>query len=138
MSSQHRRETFGRDDREIARARAFVREVFDGWDLVIAGPVLGDLQLVMSELVANALLHGSGTIGVDLSLLDGCLRLEVRDGGGASLPRVRPGESVGGWGLRFVDQLSDRWGVDHDATGTIVWIERRLVPPATSPTTAMP
>lgn len=132
MSSQHRRATFGRDDRESARARAFVRDVVEGWGVAVAAPILADLQLVVSELVENALLHGSGTIDVDLSLVDGWVRLEVRDAGGGSLPRLRPGQAVGGWGLRFVEQLSDRWGVDQDDAGTSVWTEHRLVPSTAS------
>ncbi len=84
------------------------------------------LELAVSELVSNALVHGAGSIQVGL-LSDGDqIRLEVTDEGRTPEP-PRPAEGTdtdgaGGWGLRIVDELADRWGSVSDAERTRVWV----------------
>lgn len=81
---------------------------------------LDDLKLVVSELVDNAFLHGSGHIGLKLALCDGRVRIEVRDEGSAHGIAIRPeAPGIGGWGLRIVDRLSLAWG----AADAHVWAE---------------
>jgi anti-sigma regulatory factor (Ser/Thr protein kinase) len=83
-----------------------------------------DVKLVVSELVANAIMHGDGAITLKVSLAgDGGVRIEVYDQGTNDWPLVRPipGPS-GGWGLRIVDRLAAEWGLTNSpATG--VWAE---------------
>ena len=89
-----------------------------------------DARMVVSELVANSLRYArplaGHTIAVEWQVgLDG-LRLSVTDGGSrTSLPcRRRPGElATGGRGLRIVESLARRWGVESEDTGTTVWAE---------------
>lgn len=71
-----------------------------------------DAELVISELVANAVQHGVGQIALTLWLAEGRIRGEVADAGTGPPPRPPgPGEgSIGGRGLAIVDALSDRWG----------------------------
>ncbi|MDA0181728.1 ATP-binding protein [Solirubrobacter phytolaccae] len=81
---------------------------------------LKSANLIVSELVSNACRHGAGRIELTIhSDADG-VRAEVFDEGtGAKIVQPDPRPARGGWGLHFVDQLSDSWGV---ADGTSrVW-----------------
>ena len=83
-------------------------------------------QLLVSELVTNALMHGQGTIVLRARLHDGRLRAEVIDEGDGfewSQPDPDP-ERVGGWGLTVVAGGSDRWGIGEGANH--VWFELNL------------
>jgi anti-sigma regulatory factor (Ser/Thr protein kinase) len=88
----------------------------------VAADRLDTVLLLTSELVTNAVRHGSGPVTLHLS--DGLhgLQVEVDDDG--------PGQPVlldddlmtpGGRGLHLVDALSSRWGVDRHALGKTVW-----------------
>jgi two-component sensor histidine kinase len=101
-----------------------VTALLTGWGLP---EEVAPFQLAVSELVSNALLHGSGEIHVDLSCDgDGRVRLAVGDEGGAAaaVPRVEE-RRIGGWGLRFVEQLAESWGAERHERGTLVWMVKR-------------
>lgn len=100
-------------------------------DLESLGWVLGDVMLVASELVTNAVLH-SGCLDhhqlkVRAGLGDRQIRISVTDpglsGDDAEIPELRG--SAGGWGLRIVDQLAAEWGAERD-DGYRVWAEMSL------------
>jgi anti-sigma regulatory factor (Ser/Thr protein kinase) len=75
-----------------------------------------DTRLLVSELVSNALLHGTGAIGLRVDVETGMVRVEVSDQGNVSVaPSPTPG-AHGGWGLRIVEQLADEWGVLEGST----------------------
>jgi anti-sigma regulatory factor (Ser/Thr protein kinase) len=88
-----------------------------------------DVRLLVSELVTNSVRHAE--IGPDDSIRlsvvvdDGNVRVEVVDDGpGFDPPEVTEDTDATrdrGWGLFFVTQLADRWGVDRDGGG--VWFE---------------
>jgi anti-sigma regulatory factor (Ser/Thr protein kinase) len=83
-----------------------------------------DLQLIVSELVANAIQHGRGPIDVRVELDDaGGLRGEVRDqGDGVDAVRQADEHSLhGGIGLPVVARLAKRWGAEPGSTR--VWFE---------------
>jgi anti-sigma regulatory factor (Ser/Thr protein kinase) len=90
---------------------------------------VGDAELVLSELVSNALRHATplpgGTVKVSWDLSAETVLIAVRDGGGASFPRMSepPSSALGGRGLSIVARLSHRWGVDRGDTETTVWAE---------------
>jgi anti-sigma regulatory factor (Ser/Thr protein kinase) len=115
---------FARDTSEVRRARSLVRSSLTSWGLA---PEIPALELAVSELVTNALVHGSGDIEVQLTTSDGVVRLAVADHGGGGRPhidrRANEGE-VGGWGLQVVQQLSDAWGTVSSPSETRVWMER--------------
>jgi anti-sigma regulatory factor (Ser/Thr protein kinase) len=96
------------------------------------GWVLGDIMLVASELVTNAVRH-SGCLPehhlqIRASLRPQRLRISVSDPGlsGASAKvRELSDFSDGGVGLLIVDQLAHRWGAER-ADGYQVWAELDL------------
>jgi anti-sigma regulatory factor (Ser/Thr protein kinase) len=101
----------------------------------LAEPLQGDVLLLVSELVTNAVLHGR--VGPEDSLRLECrssvdrLKFLVSDPGTELLsnggPPVRgPGRrngEVSGWGLYLVEQVAERWGIVAAPPGTCVWFE---------------
>ena len=89
------------------------------------------IELVVSELVTNALQHGEGDVEVLLTATGTNLRLEVLDQGQeAAIPAAQTvtAGQFGGWGLRLVDELSDSWGAVTGPTETRVWMELDAAP----------
>jgi anti-sigma regulatory factor (Ser/Thr protein kinase) len=88
-----------------------------------------DAELLLTELVTNAVLHTGmrPTEAIDVRIgSDGdVFRVEVWDRGPGFDPDTdpMPTRATGGWGLRIVDELADRWGVDEDDGETLVWFE---------------
>ena len=101
-----------------AARRALVREGLD--------PDLDHtVCLLVSELVTNSVRHSGngpdGRVVLAARLTPDFARVEVRDNGPGFDPDVRHGAS--GFGLRMMDALASRWGVDRDDQGTRVWFE---------------
>jgi anti-sigma regulatory factor (Ser/Thr protein kinase) len=90
--------------------------------------LLGDVRLLVSELVTNALRHADldsdGHIHLRVRVSKKGVRVEVSDPGNGFDPGDVPEdpETADGWGLYLVATLSDRWGVERQGT-TIVWFE---------------
>ncbi len=104
------------------RARTFVAEACAAWHREQYSE-LG--QLVVSELVSNAVLHSGTTIEVEVRLGEDRLRLRVHDDGDG-LPAVVPPERrmVGGVGLDLVSKVARSWGVTPGPHGgKDVWCE---------------
>ena len=106
----------------IGRARHDVEDALA--EAAVDRRTAGDLMLLVSELVTNAVRHAHGdAFEVRLEVRPDVLRLEVHDRGISFEPRIRPSDDgSGGYGLFIVDQLADRWGVERDDGGTI-WLE---------------
>jgi anti-sigma regulatory factor (Ser/Thr protein kinase) len=85
--------------------------------------LLVDAELLVSELVTNAIRHGRGEISLCARVDQDRLLVEVIDEGSGFERelRRREFEQVGGWGLDIVEDVSSRWGV-HEGT-THVWFE---------------
>ncbi|MFE7955713.1 SpoIIE family protein phosphatase [Streptomyces sp. NPDC057413] len=83
-------------------------------------------ELVVSELVTNAIRHATAPIRLRL-LRDARLTCEVADGS-STAPRLRHARSTdeGGRGLFLVAQLAHRWGVRYTPEGKIIWAEQEL------------
>jgi GAF domain-containing protein len=127
----------------IARTRALDASHVVTWDLPCdaavvaktrewAGRQLADwgmqeatftLELVVSELVTNAIRHGGPPIQLRL-IRDGVVTCEVSDGSNTS-PHLRRARTFdeGGRGLMLVAQLAQRWGTRHHALGKTIWAE---------------
>ena len=103
----------------VADARRWLRGVIS-W----APSELRELaELVLSELVTNAVLHAPGPLRVSVSRREGCLALEVVDTNPDHLPAIRSyaDDATTGRGLRIVDRLCAAWGVRGLAAGKGVW-----------------
>jgi anti-sigma regulatory factor (Ser/Thr protein kinase) len=111
-----------------------------GAELVMAGvslerPGVESAMLILSELVTNAIVHGSSPIRLTVDIRQSdrqpSLTLAVSDAAD-DLPVIdhhpEPGQ-VGGWGMELVERVSLSWGVlpppDHQA-GKIVWARLEL------------
>jgi serine/threonine-protein kinase RsbW len=109
--------------RAIGLARDTVRK--------IAGAPLGhrtrDAEIIVTELVANALRHGRAPITLTVELRGDRCRIAVQDRGDG-LPAFRPPGETGGWGMHVVERLADRWGLIEGSTH--VWCELDTVPAA--------
>jgi serine/threonine-protein kinase RsbW len=115
------------------------RSVVDGLRGRIAPSVVDDAQLVVSELVTNAVRHSGvpagGVVVLSVELTGTMVRLEVTDPGrgGVIAPRAPDLDHGGGFGLHVVRALSERWGLEQVAAGgTRVWAQLRRVPRAAS------
>ncbi|MFI9390020.1 SpoIIE family protein phosphatase [Streptomyces bauhiniae] len=111
------------DPAAVSEIRAKVTRQLADWDLE---ELTFTTELILSELVTNAIRYGRGPIGVRL-LRGRALICEVSDGTTTS-PHLRYAASTdeGGRGLFLVAQLSDRWGTRYTPTGKIIWAEQPL------------
>jgi serine phosphatase RsbU (regulator of sigma subunit) len=83
-------------------------------------------ELIVSELVTNAVRHGSGRVGMRL-ILDRVLVCEVSDESNTQPRLRRAGETdEGGRGLLIVAQCTTRWGCRYGARGKTIWTEQPL------------
>jgi serine phosphatase RsbU (regulator of sigma subunit)/anti-sigma regulatory factor (Ser/Thr protein kinase) len=106
-----------------SRARSLIKRPLRRWGLI---ELLPTAELLVSELVTNAVRYAQGKIGLRL-IKEGGLVCEVLDDS-AALPRLRhPDDSdERGRGLQVVSQLAQRWGARRAASGKVVWCELPL------------
>ncbi|QNE73841.1 SpoIIE family protein phosphatase [Streptomyces finlayi] len=83
-------------------------------------------ELILSELVTNAIRHAVGPIRVRL-IRDRSLICEVSDHSSTS-PHLRQAATTdeGGRGLFLVAQFADRWGTRYTGDGKVIWTEQSL------------
>jgi anti-sigma regulatory factor (Ser/Thr protein kinase) len=85
-----------------------------------------DACLLVTEVVTNSVLHSGQPPGTPLRIsgfaVNGCVRVEVEDGGPGPVRRRVADPMAGGFGLQLLDLLAARWGVTHEH-GTRVWFE---------------
>lgn len=81
-------------------------------------------ELLTSELVTNAIRHGSGSVTLIVNCSEGVLAISVSDAD-PSMPFVQPDEplALGGRGVRMVQRLAQDWGVSprENGPGKVVW-----------------
>lgn len=114
----------------VGLARSAVAEFLTG---SVTEERLFDLQLLVSEVVTNAVRHGGARhdehVDLRIALMADQVRLEVRDPGPGFheiTPVLPETDRGGGYGLYLVDLYSDEWGVSG-AEGTCVWFEVPLL-----------
>ncbi|MCB5911826.1 SpoIIE family protein phosphatase [Streptomyces pinistramenti] len=95
-------------------------------------------ELVVSELVTNAIRYGSAPIRVRL-ILEHTLICEVWDGSSTS-PYLRHPRTTdeGGRGLFLISQFAHRWGTRYTTEGKIIWTEQLLERDGESGTEGLP
>nr|WP_240634662.1 SpoIIE family protein phosphatase [Streptomyces dengpaensis] len=133
----------------MARTRRLGAERVATWDLRVDPAVVADArkattaqltawgldelafttELIVSELVTNAIRHASGPIRLRL-ITEQALICEVSDGGTTS-PHLRHPKTTdeGGRGLFLISQFTQRWGTRYTPDGKIIWAEQSLTEP---------
>jgi anti-sigma regulatory factor (Ser/Thr protein kinase) len=107
--------------------RKFARHNLERWGLA---HMIGDTQLVMSELITNAAQAAGPAIQVKLGISDKCILIEVWDcNPWPPVQQELSDDSVNGRGLYIVGALCERWDYYHPRRGgKCVWAELAIQP----------
>jgi serine phosphatase RsbU (regulator of sigma subunit)/anti-sigma regulatory factor (Ser/Thr protein kinase) len=108
----------------VRHARALIRDPLKRWGLE---DLIDSSELLVSELVTNAIRYANGEILLRLILEPESLTVEVHDSSPA-LPRVLQADkdAENGRGLHVVSLMASRWGVRRTAGGKVVWCEQAV------------
>jgi anti-sigma regulatory factor (Ser/Thr protein kinase) len=108
----------------VAKARALVRETLTEWGM----PALADdAELIVTELVTNAIRHGAPPVILALSTIGPAALIGSVADGGPNMPHLLRREpdldATSGRGLAIVRALVNRWGVwpDSGGIGKTIW-----------------
>ncbi|MEU9367659.1 SpoIIE family protein phosphatase [Streptomyces avermitilis] len=114
---------FPGDPAVVTDARKAVTEQLAVWEL---DDLAFTTELVVSELVTNAVRYAAGPVGVRL-IRDEALICEVTDTSNTQ-PRLRRARwsDEGGRGLFLIAQLTTRWGCRYGQAGKTIWAEQPL------------
>lgn len=108
-------EEFAPASTSAGEARAFVRRELGTQALSY---LTGDIELVVSELVTNAVLHARTSLVVVIAGTPGCVTLTVHDGSwNIPVMRVAEPSDTGGRGMSIVAACSTGWGTTIDVEG---------------------
>lgn len=91
-----------------------------------------DVLLLVSELIANAVLHARTPMRLRASAADGRVTVAVEDDDPlhAPCPSDRGTQAISGRGMRLVDLLASSWGVEVGKRSKVVWFETTFHPGA--------
>ncbi|MFB6933274.1 SpoIIE family protein phosphatase [Streptomyces sp. HUAS 31] len=111
------------DPAAVAGMRDAVSDKLEAWGLAELGFTM---ELILSELITNAIRYGAEPIHVRL-IRDRTLTCEVSDGSSTS-PHLRYAATTdeGGRGLFLVSQMAERWGTRYTPQGKVIWAEQAL------------
>ncbi|MGW7053622.1 SpoIIE family protein phosphatase [Streptomyces sp. NPDC054887] len=111
------------DPAAVAPVRAACGRQLETWGLADIGFTT---ELMLSELITNAIRYGSEPIHVRLMYERGLI-CEVSDGS-STAPHLRRAATTdeGGRGLFLVSQFAGRWGTRYTPTGKVMWVEQPL------------
>lgn len=113
---------FDCDPAHVRRTRDFVAQTLREWSL---DDLVGDTQLVVSELASNAVLHSRTEVRLTLRS-DGKLwvRIELRDENPRlPVPVAFSEDATNGRGLAMVNAVTASWGFGREEGGKTVWAE---------------
>ncbi|MEU1202747.1 ATP-binding protein [Streptomyces sp. NPDC005813] len=112
-----------RDPASVRRARKLVIAQLETWKLTEPADTA---ELLVSEVVTNALCHTRGPLRLNLQVRGSRLRCEVEDTEPAGpVRRFVDVDAEGGRGIELLDLLADAWGTSDTATGKTMWFELR-------------
>jgi anti-sigma regulatory factor (Ser/Thr protein kinase) len=116
--------TFEPDSSSVRAVRSFIASATD-----LPKDVETTVILLASELAANSVLHARTAYQVGVNAAFGRVRVSVTDAN-PRLPvmKLHSLEAATGRGLRLVQTLADRWGVESHEMGKTVWFEFDLDP----------
>ena len=105
-----------------AFTRELIRTTLTQWGLSSA---IDDVELVASELVANALRHGAAPVTFTLGATGDHVVVSVEDADATRLPapRTAADSDTGGRGMQMIDTISRRWGCTTTDSSKTVWAE---------------
>ena len=110
----------GDTTRTVTSARHWARRILKGWE--VSEERSGDAELLIGELIANAIAHGTPLVELRLRHTRDALMIEVSDEAPFLPRRLRPSvDDEHGRGLMLVANLAKRWGVRPTPTGKAVW-----------------
>jgi len=123
--------TFAYGAQSAAAARRLVSETLRAWDRSDLDEIA---TLLVSELIANVVLHAGTGLDLYLRRSGDRVRIEVHDGS-QRLPARKHHSMTAttGRGLLLVQELSRQWGAEPTASGKAVWFELSDAPPSVSP-----
>lgn len=122
------RRNFPPDPTSARAARGFVVEMAARWS---CEALLDELELLTSEVVTNAVVHGGTDLDVGVLLLPDRVRVEVGDrSADEPVPRAATPEATSGRGLELVETLASAWGTAPGLHGKTVWFELDRPAPA--------
>jgi len=105
----------------LREARRFVTTTLEEW--CVDESRIDQAQLVATELVANAIVHASSAPVLSLATDGSALVLRVADRSRERpVARAPTADAAGGRGLLMVESLADRWGVEENGAGKVVWV----------------
>ena len=118
---RHAAVAFANSRAAASSARHFASATAREWGFE---PMVDELELLVSELVTNAVLHADSSGEVRLSELDGGVRVDVADRSTTPPTMTSVGvDAPSGRGLLLVDHIADAWGIDLRTDGKVVWFE---------------
>ncbi|MFF5389664.1 SpoIIE family protein phosphatase [Streptomyces sp. NPDC013012] len=111
------------DPAAVSGARRFASDVLATWGL---DDLSFTTELVVSELVTNAIRYGKSPVQLRL-ILQSTLTCEVSDAS-STAPHLRRARiyDEGGRGLLLVARCAERWGTRHGREGKVIWAEQAL------------
>lgn len=118
-----------RDEKCVASVRRFVRDIAIDWNATEETPEIA--ELLTSELVTNALTHGTpdtptraGTIRIAVARERELMTVDVYDPS-TRIPQMRSADFMesSGRGLTIVKSLSHTWGCTPNTGGKSVWFQ---------------
>lgn len=110
-----------------AQARHLAGSYMDG--LGVDAQIRRSVQLMVSELVTNAVQHGGPPIRLFIRAYAGHLIVEVEDCGPPLPHDLAPQDLARGRGLFIVERLSIQWGERSHDQGKTIWCDVSLTPP---------
>jgi anti-sigma regulatory factor (Ser/Thr protein kinase) len=108
----------------VPAARRQVISLAQDLGLVLSDQALENVELLASEVIANAVLHTDAPCDVSVTRTDERLRVEVTDTDPSLPSAVEAGpDDESGRGLLLVNALADAWGTRPEPMGKTTWFE---------------
>ncbi|MEU9379958.1 ATP-binding protein [Streptomyces sp. NPDC048279] len=108
----------------VPGARRQVTLLAQDLGLALSGQTLQNIELLASELIANAVLYTDAPCDVAVTRTDERLRVEVTDTDPFLPSAVEAGpDEESGRGLLLVNALADAWGTRPEPNGKTTWFE---------------
>ncbi|WP_052390968.1 ATP-binding protein [Streptomyces sp. NRRL B-24484] len=109
--------------KDVRASRDLAADVAREHDLPLTQDALSDLQVCLSEVVSNALLHAGGPCTVRLAWVNDRLHVTVTDNSPRRPEQAFVDLAESGRGLALVEDLAKAWGWYPEGAGKVVWFD---------------